>query len=293
MRIKERILYFASILAGLSFSTGLYSQQASGGLRFTTGDSIPVQMELKATVTQQAMGNAISYDTDASAWYHYNVLETEDGKARLQHRASRIRFSFDGMGRKSSFDSDRPDDLLGPYGETAKEILNRKFELTVDREGNVLSTQPEKIESLRSAEQLVIMMGMVSDVSDLVTPPQTGRASIFKVLPDHELKIGDTWIDSINIGSGLVKTTYQLTSITDSTILIDFKIEGNNVSRAELMGRETITTLTSNGSGKIVVDKATGIFREKIQTTNYSGTMEAMGNSTPVTSSTTLRIMIR
>lgn len=293
MRIKERILYFASIVAGLTVNTGLFSQQTSGGLRFTPGDSIPVQMELKATVTQEALGNAISFDTDASAWYHYNVIESADGKSRLEHHAKRIRFSFDGMGRKSSFDSDRPDDLLGPYGETAKEILKRKFELTIDRTGNVVSTKPEKIGSLRGAEQLVVMMGMISDISDLIEPPQTGKASIFKVLPDQIMKIGDTWADSVNTGSAMIKTVYQLKAITDSTLQIDFNLEGNSVTRAEMMGRETITTLTSNGSGSIVVDKSTGILKEKNQTTNYSGTMEAMGNTTPVTSRTTLLIRIR
>lgn len=292
MRNCSRHIFFLTVLLAFLSCLEVYGQKVSAKLRFTPGDSISVKIELKATVTQQAMGNAISFDTDASALYRYLVLDANNIQSRLRHEGQRIVFSFDGMGRKYSFDSDRPADIQGQFGEPVKEILARKFDMVIDEYGHVLSTQPDSLAPLRASEQLETMMGVMRDLSDLVSPPRKLGASLFGVLPKREIEPGDTWTDSLAGNTGEIKTSYMLTGVTDSTLLIDFTSVGQSVTSTMLMGRETVTTLSSTGTGKIVVDRKTGMLKEKIQNTDYSGAMEAMGNSTPLTSKTTLRIFV-
>ena len=58
------------------------------------------------------------------------------------------------------------------------------------------------------------------------------------------------------------------------------------------MGMETTTNFNNKTTGKIIVDKATNIIREKNSVTDSKGTTEAMGNSIPVTSKTTISIKV-
>ena len=58
------------------------------------------------------------------------------------------------------------------------------------------------------------------------------------------------------------------------------------------MGMETITNLNNKTTGKIIVDKASNIIREKNSVTDSKGTTEAMGGTVPVTSKTIINIKV-
>jgi hypothetical protein len=59
------------------------------------------------------------------------------------------------------------------------------------------------------------------------------------------------------------------------------------------MGMETSTKMNNAYTGKIIIDKATGIMREKTITTASNGSTEAMGGTMPVTSKTTVIITVK
>jgi hypothetical protein len=55
---------------------------------------------------------------------------------------------------------------------------------------------------------------------------------------------------------------------------------------------QTTTTMNNKTTGQIILDKATGIIRQKKSTTESSGTTEAMGGTLPVTSTVTTVINV-
>src|SRR5262249_40853382 len=126
----------------------------------------------------------------------------------------------------------------------------------------------------------------------VVQPPLKGGASFFKVLTEGDSKKGETWIAKADTDEGKSNTTYTLTDITDSTIVIDFNGTSSTVSKAEMMGLETVTTMNNKFIGKIILDRATYIIRQKTVTTESTGNTEAMGSSMPVTSKTTMLITV-
>ena len=127
----------------------------------------------------------------------------------------------------------------------------------------------------------------------MANPPQEGQASFFKILPYNSIAIGESWADSSQYANGSIKTIYTLSGLTDSTLIIDFKNYSTTISRTTLMGNETTTTLNGTGTGKVFIDKDTGIMKEKFSTTETGGTMEAMGVSTPVNSKTTIAVRLK
>ena len=283
-------LFFCLLLL---FSEAINGQSVSGKLQFEQAKIVNIDMKIKTTVTQQAMGNAIDFTANGLAMHRYKVTATNADNTTLHHEAYKIAFQFEGMGQKRSFDSDNEKDMAGQFGEPVKNILSRKFEMIIDANGRVVSILPEKIDPVKVDERLAIVLNMLKDITDVVYPPQKGEASFFKVLPAAETAKGESWTDSLQSETGKFKTSYTLSAITDSTIIVDFNSTAATVSKTMMMGRETITTLNSTSTGKIILDKATGIVKEKLINTESHGNTEAMGGIMPVSAKTTTTIIVK
>ena len=277
----------------LLFSKNFFGQPASGRLQFKQGKILNIQMEIKSSVAQQAGGKAIDFTVDGIVLHSYKVTSATDDSTTLQHKANKIAFSFDGMGQKRSFDSDNKTDADGPLGETVKSILNKNFDMTIDPNGKVLTIRPEKMESVKADDRSAIVFNMLKDITDVVYPPKKGDASFLKILPNKATNKGETWVESGQNESGKFSTQYTLTDITDSTIVVDFKGTALTTSKATMMGMETNTTMNSTSTGKIILDKTTGLIKEKITTIESNGNTEAMGGAVPVTSKTTIIIQVK
>ena len=83
-------------------------------------------------------------------------------------------------------------------------------------------------------------------------------------------------------------TTYTLSSLTDSTWLVNLVATGTNNYVSEMMGRITKTKLNNECTGKIIFDRSSGLVSEKEITTNSKGTTEAMGGTVPVNGKCTI-----
>ena len=93
--------------------------------------------------------------------------------------------------------------------------------------------------------------------------------------------------------SGKLEAAYTIADINDSTIVVDFAENSITVTKAEMMGSETTTTMNNKSTGKIILDRATGIMREKTINTESNGNTEAPFGTLPVTSKTTTVITVK
>lgn len=279
----------------LLLSAGIYSnaQKVSGKLDLQQGDTLAISVEVKQTVAQQAMGQAIDFNLNGNADHYYKVTNSTGDNSTLHHKVQKLSFDFDGMGQKKRFDSDNKKDIEGQTGKTIKEILTKEFDIIIDPNGKTLLVRPEKIALEKPDERFTIIANMLKDLTSVVYPPQKGNASFFKVLPEEGAAIGESWQETFKNENESGITTYTLSAATDSTIIVDFKTISSSSTKAEMMGMETNTTMKSNAAGKIILDKATGIIREKTNTIEATGATEAMGNSMPINSKTIISITVK
>ena len=278
----------------LLFSFTLVSgQKVNGKLLFTQGQALGITMNLKTNIAQQAMGQAIDFDLTGSANHQYKITNATDDNTTLRHTISQVGFTFDGMGQKRAFDSRNEKDMNGQFGKPMKELLSKSFDMIVDPGGKALMIMPEKLESVQVDERMAIITNMLRDVMDIMHPPQKGKASFFKVLPDAEVGKGDKWSDTLYSEAIKSITDYTLADINDSTIVIDLLANSVTTTKAEMMGNETVTTMNNKTSGKIILDRVTGIIREKSTSTESNGSTAVMGSSLPVTSKTTITILVK
>ncbi|MCG2617423.1 DUF6263 family protein [Terrimonas sp. NA20] len=280
------------LLATLSvFTLGasvVFSQKITSKLDFQQGDSIAIHVSLDQTIAQQAMGQAIDFKVAGNADHHYKVSNSTDDNTTLHHKIRRMQFDFDGMGQKRKFDSDNEKDLNGQFGKPFKDILSKEFDMIIDRNGKTLMVRPEKIALEQPDARFTIIANMLKELTSVVYAPQKGSASFFAILPEGGVAVGESWQETFKATNESGITTYKLSSVSDSTITIDFKTISTVTSTTEMMGMETSTTMKNNMTGQIIADKASGIIKEKICNIDSNGATEVMGNSMPMSAKTTV-----
>ena len=288
-----RISVFISVI--LITSGTVFAQMADGRLKFQQGQVFEINLQTKTTVAQQAMGQSIDFNVDASGIHTYKETNTTDDNHTLNHTVNRITFSFDGMGQKQSFDSDKPKDLNGQFGKPIKEMLEKKYDMIIDPFGKVLMVMPESFTASANDSRMAVITNMMKEVVDVVQPPGKGKASFFNVIPEKDggLNLGDAWTQSGETPAEKFESAYSITAITDSTIIVDYVTNSNTVTKAEMMGNETITSMKNKSAGKITLDRVTGIIREKTITTDSNGSTETSFGTLPVTSKTTTIIIVK
>jgi hypothetical protein len=262
------------------------AQKLTGNLSFQQGQNLVVTVNIKTTVTQQAMGNVIDFTVDGMARHAFKVTNTTDDNSTLHHDVRRVTFSLEGMGPKRSFDSENKKDMDGIFGPAVKEMLGKSFDMILDPSGKVLMVKPEKVELAKPDDRLTIVFNMLKELTNVVYPPKKNDPSFFKILPDTATGLNGSWTENSLTAEGRFSTTYTLSAITDSTATIDFKGTSTTNTQAEVMGRQISTNMKNTYSGTILLDKTTGIIRKKSMTVSSTGTTEGMGGTTPVTSKT-------
>lgn len=277
----------------LSLYLPSFTQKVSSKIKFEQGQALDIVLELKTTIAQQAMGQAIDFSVNATGNHSYKVTNTNDDNSTLKHQVDRVLFNFDGMGQKRNFDSQEEKDLDGPFGKPVKEILEKKYDMVIDAAGKTLMVIPEKIELSAGDSRMAIISNMMKDVFDLVYPPKKGMASFFKVLPDNETGKGEAWTTTYTNESGKFDAAYNISDINDSTIVVDFATSSTTVSKAEMMGSETTTTMNNRSTGKIILDRVSGIIKEKKETIESTGNTETSFGTLPVSSKTTILITVK
>lgn len=258
------------------------SQTAGTGLNIQKGQEILIRMEFTNNRIQTAGAQVINFRLNGFAVHKYTVTDIGNNNIKLHHEIQQTGFSFDGMGQKKSFDSGNEEDQKGPFAPYFKEILSRNFDITIDSSGRTIVATPEKTELSKPDDKLVTITDMLKPIIDLVYPPAKGSASFFHVLPGGSKSVGSTWTETTDTESEKSTTGYTVSSITDSTITVDFKTTATCNSKTEMMGRLTRTIVNNASTGNIIVDRKTGLLKEKTATTDSNGTTEAMGGTVPI-----------
>lgn len=283
----------SATLSFLFISVLVFSQKVTGKLRFTQGQKLEIVLMENTTFSQQAMGQTIDFKVEASGIHSYTVTNSTEDNTTLNHQVRKITFAFDGMGQKRNFDSNNEKDINGQFGKPIKEILEKKFDMIIDTNGKTLMVLPEKIKLTETDSRMAIITSMMKDVINLVQPPQKGKNSFFQVLPGQELEKGNIWTASYINESGKFDESYSISDITDTIIVVDFVVNSITVTKSEMMGNETTTRMNNKSTGKIILDRATGIMKEKTSSTESNGSTEAPFGTLPVNSKTSTVITVK
>jgi hypothetical protein len=269
----------------------LFGQISESKLNLKKGQEIIVELEVVNNRFQTAGAQVINFKLAGSAVHKFTVTDIATNLIKIHHEMQSMKFDFEGMGQKQSFDSNIEEDLKGPFGPFIKDLLLKKNDFEVDSFGNTSSFTTNTIPIAKPDDKLVTITDMLKPLLKLNNTPQLGPG-FFSVFRGSPLTPGLTYKTDINSGDGLLHSTYILKELTDSTIVADITITGNCNSALEMMGHITRTSETKVGTGKIIYDRKTGLIKQKTETIDSKGTTEAMGGTVPINGKISITILV-
>lgn len=273
---------------------GSRAQTVNNTLHFQKGQKLVLVAQAKSVISQEIMGQSIDMNINSTVTRHFDIEDVKQNTATIEHKVKRIQFSFDAMGQIQQFDSEKEEDLKSEMGKSVQKSLKNKYTMTVDPYGSIVSVKadddnPNKPEEINTED---VMGSLMAQFAEGLEMPRPGDASEFKILPVGEINKGFTWTDTLSSGeTGTVR--YTVSDITTADILVDYNAEGTMERQQESMGMATTIRLKNLTSGKIIIDRQSGLLKEKTASILGTGTVDLAGQSIPMKSKVEIGIVVK
>ena len=223
-----------------------------------------------------------------------NVSDVANGNAAIEHKIQSMKFSSEAMGQAQSFDSNNPNDLKSDIGKSMQKSLDKKYSMTVNNQGKVVSVKEDGVTKASNDENANPMTQAFGRMGASFDAPKVGDATEFAILPNKEVGKGDTWTDSLNSVKGIKgAVTYTVNNITDSDILLDYVQNSVMETTQTMMGMEATINTKEKTTGTVTIDRKTGLLKQRSANTSSEGTVDVQGMSIPVSSKGTVTTTVK
>jgi hypothetical protein len=280
------------LLAAVSLSLTGFAQKVNGNLNFKKGQKLEVVTQVNSVVSMDMMGKSMETKVDLTINRAFDVEDVTNGAAKIEHKVKRLQMNMDiPMMGQQSFDSEKESDMKGEGGKAAEKALKNKYSMMVDTKGNITTVKADDDNPNKNASStdMDMMSGAFGQGADGMTLPKAGEKVEFKVLPEKEVTKGESW----TVDGKDSKSIYTLSDITDNEIIVTFTEEGKTERTQTTQGMEMLIKSTDKTTGKIILDKASGIMKQRTSTTNSEGNMEVMGQSMPMNTKITKTVTVK
>ena len=281
------------LLVAVACSLTASAQKVSNKLAFKKGQKLEMISQVNSVISMDMMGQSMDTKVNATITRLFDIANVANGATTIEHKMKRMQMNFDiPMQGSQSFDTEKESDMKGDGGKMAEKAMKNKYTMTVDATGKITAVKadddnPNKGESTGSAADP--MSGALSQIADGMDLPKAGDISDFKILPDTEVSKGQSWTDSTKDS----KTIYTLSDVTATDIIIDYTEDAKTERKQETQGMEISISSKDKTTGKIILDKSTGLLKEKTANTTSEGIMEMMGQTLPMNTKITKTITVK
>lgn len=287
--MKKMLLGFA---AAATLFTACKSDKAIDlKFRLPQGEVVYYTSDMKQTINQTVMGNAMTVQQDMLFRMAYKVLSVEGTNRTVEIAYDRIKMETDAMGQKIKFDSQ---DSTGNNPQLAmlSGLVGKPFQMTVSEAGKVLSVSgfdavlngmtgdPTDPRAAAARQQLDQMF------SDEAVKEMLSQST--DIYPEQMVKPGDTWTRTHTTSMGPISmevaNTYKLESATDKTANVSVNATITGKSTNSPAGIQGMTVdMKGKQSGKMEIEIATGVLQKMDLTQDIEGTMGVQGMKVPMT----------
>lgn len=267
--------------------------QSSNKLNFSKGQKLEMIAKIKAVVTQDVMGQSMDVNINSIINRSFDIEDVKNGVATIEHKVKRVQFNFDAMGQSQAFDSEKEEDMKGEMGKSMEKNIKNKYTLTVNPEGSIVSVKADNDNANKTAEKGADMMAnMMGQIAEGLDVPKAGDLFPLQLKSKGTVAKGQTWTDSVTTGeTGLI--TYKVNDVTASDVLIDYSSETSTKKKQDVgNGMSMDISIKNMVTGKITLDKKSGLVKERTVETNGSGTMEVMGQTIPMKTKMTSSVVV-
>ena len=272
--------------------TGM-AQKANNKLSFQKGQKFEVVTETTKNSSVELMGQSMETKVNSTLTEVLDVQDANNTGATVEHKVKRLKFDLTSPMQNQSFDSEK-DAGSGDMGKLLEKSLKNKYTMTLDPSGKITAVKSDDDNPNGKNPDAADMSDLISSQLGMsVGLPKSGEASLFKILPDKEVSVGDSWTDSSSAQGQTRKTTYTVKSITASDIVLDYTEQLDINTKQQIMGMEATIITNDKSTGTITLDKTSGLLKQKTIAMEEEGSMEAQGQKIPMKGKTNVTVSIR
>jgi hypothetical protein len=279
--MKQFILFACIVL-----TTAAMGQKVSNRISFPKGQKL--EMIVMSNTVSEGMGNM---KVDVTLTRIFDINDVKNGNAEIEHKIKRMQMNIESaVFGNQSFDSEKESDLKKEGFQDLEKSLKNKYSMTVNPSGNV--TEVKKDDDNPNTQEKTadnMMDNLLSQVGNGLSVPVPGDRTDFSILPEREVGKGESWTDS----SLNRKTVYTIADISENDIMVTFTENIVTQKKQEVMGNEITVNSIENSTGRLTLDRKSGLLKEKSSSSDIEGKMEMMGQSMPINSKTTRSWVIK
>jgi hypothetical protein len=269
-----KYVFFA---AAMVLATTGFAQKVSNKLNFQKGQKLQMTVKINSSLAS-AMGDT---KVEATVTRIFDIQDAGSSSTTIEHKIKRLQFNVESAMGAQTFDSENPKDMNSPNGKTIAKSIKNKYTMTIDAAGQVTAVKKDddNPNTKDDAPGVDMMSNLLAQMSEGLKVPVPGDKTEFDILPAYEVGKGDSWTDSTTNR----KTVYTVSDITDNDILLTFTQDETIATKQTAMGMEINISSKDKTTGHITIDRKTGLLKEKTGDTDSEGTVDAMGQSMPMT----------
>lgn len=265
----------------LSLSVFVVSAQSlSRKVVLKQGQQVERVAAIKMKIGMEMMGQSIDINNENTVTSLVEVKGATGSTFDLASTVKRVVTSMSGMGQEMNYDTDKKDAAAAnEMTKKADELVGKTNNLTIDSKGVITKSDDAGGDDKEKAGGFMGMSGGVLNAGQKV-------GAIFDLvakLPDHAVKVGDSWNDSTISKEGKVYTKYKVLEIKNDEAIIDMEGTLTQGGQVENNGMTIDMNLAGTSKGQMSMETASGLVKKLAMTMDASGTMEVAGQSIPFT----------
>jgi hypothetical protein len=233
--------------------------------QMATGKKIKV---LVNSTNQSTSGNAdeqIAATISYNLWQDFEVQSVTTQGYSMKYTLKRVNGSVDVLGDKRTYDSD--DSLSKKLPEMAPvfQLINQPQLITIknDKSSQNNSSFPSMSSSFAAMNN--------ADVEKL-----------YLSLPDDQLKLGNSWTDSINLTNGKLRTDYFIVDTAHQKITISLIMDANINGNMQQAGNGMGISMKSFARATRIYDRVSGWLIKETANIETVGASSMSGNNIPL-----------
>lgn len=255
-------IYILPLTILLSASVHAQNIKLPVGKKF--GVTVVTEMKTKAS----AMGQEMEIGNNSTNTSDYEIKAVTNNGFTVTNTMKRMKVTASMMGTEQSFDTDDKASRDNPQLAPLVEMINKPYEIEVENKKATIKSEMSDISKMAGAGG----SGIANDQAKFIlTQPELAK-----------LKEGNQWSDSVIDGGN--KTIYEYTVLKKTEETTDILVKATLLIDAttKQSGMDIKQTLKGTSNGRRQYNTATGLLVKEDTDITMSGTMEVMGQTSPL-----------
>ena len=242
--------------------------QSSGKIVLNKGQKFIQETSGNVLITQEMMGQSMESKIDMKSTNTIEVIDVKDTSYSLSNTITKMKMNMSAMGQDMNYDSEKEDNDSSISRGMSK-VLNNPRKVDISKTGKPINSTENNVTDSGANAMAGLQYLM-------------GNSDAFQTIPS-KASAGYSWQDSVSKDDTKLNTTYTVKELKGNDVTVSVKGTVQVNQDTEVHDMKFTTHSTGAFTGELIVDRKTGVVKQRNNTVETTGTIDIMGQQIPIT----------